>query len=231
MAEFPTIESSVSCAVCGQSFRFITGTHLRKHGLTTADYSAQYPNAPMACAEVGSAIRTHHAGKPKSDEHKAKLKTHLKRVAKHVWSPEARRKVSASLRGRVFSEEHRQKIGAANKRQWANGERKLTFNPKWEQDVAVWLVEAGEEFHHQYHVPGFSHPYDFYLPQRNLLIELDGCYWHGCQCQGGPANDSIRKTVTKDRSAEEVAANFGYRLVRIRECEFSKEKFMGVLHG
>lgn len=240
MADFDTITMSpqqyawdydVPCVVCGRRFRVITGTHLRTHGLTTAEYAERFPNAPMACREVGESIRRTHSGVEKSPEHRAKLAAHLKTLPPPKWSEEARRKVSDSLTGREFSDEHKARIGAATRRQWANGERQQPFTPQWEKDAAAWLVEAGVEFHHQYNIPGFSHPYDFHLPGRNLLIELDGCFWHGCECQGGPSNHYIEANVKRDRETERIAANFGYRLVRIRECEFSREQFMGVING
>jgi len=202
--------------------------------MTTAQYAQKFPTASMACAEVGEAIRQTHTGDVQSEEHKAKRAASTKRtreVTGYHWSEESRRKLSQTLKGRKFTAEHKAKIGAATQRQWDAGERQTNFTPRWEQQAAAWLVEAGLEFHHQYHIPGFSHPYDFFLPGLNRLVELDGCFWHGCACQGGPQNEFIEKNNRRDRECEQVASNFGYTLIRIRECEFSKDYFMGVCHA
>lgn len=50
----------------------MTGTHLRKHGLTTAQYTERFPDAPMACDEARAAIREFHTGTVQTSEHVAK---------------------------------------------------------------------------------------------------------------------------------------------------------------
>lgn len=35
----------IKCEVCGEFFKFLTGSHLVKHNMTMADYKKQYPNA------------------------------------------------------------------------------------------------------------------------------------------------------------------------------------------
>lgn len=222
----------ILCLVCGAELSCVNWSHLKSHGMTTDEYAEQFPGAPMACQAQCDRLRDLHTGKVQSAEHVEKRVSRLRGLTRpDIWSPEIRAKVGKSLLGRKFSDSHRKKISEANKRQWVAGSRQLTFKPKWEQDVAAWLVAAGIEFHHQFHIPGFSHPYDFYIPGINLLIELDGCFWHGCACQGGAANDFICKNISRDCETELIAKNFGYSLVRIRECEFSQDYFMEVCRG
>jgi len=38
---------TVTCLVCGKVFRFINATHLRKHGMTCAEYADRFPGAPF----------------------------------------------------------------------------------------------------------------------------------------------------------------------------------------
>ncbi len=56
---------------------------------------------------------------------------------------------------------------------------------------------------------------DFYLPQYNLVIEIDGCWWHGCSdCHpdGGAKLDQFKER----KSSLEV---LGYDAIRIWEHE------------
>ncbi len=60
--------------------------------------------------------------------------------------------------------------------------------------------------------------YDFYLPMYDLLIEVDGNYWH-CKLDRKPKNwEEIRDN---DVYKNQLAMYFGYRLLRISEDDVS----------
>jgi len=43
------VDNKIQCALCGQSYHFISPTHLRKkHDLSTAEYKKLYPGAPLS---------------------------------------------------------------------------------------------------------------------------------------------------------------------------------------
>lgn len=48
----PVRYPDVICKVCDQRLRILTGTHLRKHGLTLAEYKLQYETPPLAADTV-----------------------------------------------------------------------------------------------------------------------------------------------------------------------------------
>lgn len=52
----------------------------------------------------------------------------------------------------------------------------------------------------------YRHVYDFYLPDVNTVIEVDGEYWHG-----------LPGAQQKDNKANYVAINSGYRVIRLSE--------------
>jgi len=41
-------KGEVICQECGKEIQIITGSHLRKHGMTKKDYTIKYPNAPLS---------------------------------------------------------------------------------------------------------------------------------------------------------------------------------------
>lgn len=52
---------------------------------------------------------------------------------------------------------------------------------------------------------------DFFVPKENLLIEVDGLYWHS-------------KRKARDRRVEKMAKELGYLLVRVPEAELDEKK-------
>lgn len=60
--------------------------------------------------------------------------------------------------------------------------------------------------------------YDFYLPAYNIIIEVDGDYWHG-----GPgvkeAWFGVKDTKQKDTLKDKIAIEQGYGIIRIWESE------------
>ena len=87
-------------------------------------------------------------------------------------------------------------------RKLANNRKKMTYP---EQLAYDFLVEHNIEFKQQYFsdLDGIRRFVDFYVPSKNLFIEIDGEYWH----EEGNAAD-----IHKD----EVAANHNIRTLRIR---------------
>jgi len=70
-------------------------------------------------------------------------------------------------------------------------------------------------------ISGYEHPFnlnnkffvDFYVPDLNTMIEVDGCYWHKCkECGFGDGRP-------RDRSRNAYIKACGYKLEIIREHE------------
>lgn len=73
-----------------------------------------------------------------------------------------------------------------------------------EQQFSQWLDSIGVEYVDQYRGVGNGHPYDFYIPEWDMIVEIDGFFWHNKPEQ--KAKDIIH---TKD------ALDRGYHVVRI----------------
>lgn len=73
-----------------------------------------------------------------------------------------------------------------------------------ELKFAQWLDDQGIPYVEQFRGVGNKHPYDFYLPTINTIVEIDGHYWH-----------SKPKQKEKDHRHTKDAIDKGFRIIRI----------------
>jgi very-short-patch-repair endonuclease len=71
------------------------------------------------------------------------------------------------------------------------------------------LDSLGENYHHQHRIGKFL--VDFYLPDRNLVIEADGDYWHSLE-------RNRKNDIKKDQYMKESQIN----LVRLKESDIRR---------
>jgi len=64
--------------------------------------------------------------------------------------------------------------------------------------------------------------YDFYIPHKNILIEIDGIYWHGKDKGYNDLNETQKRNRINDRVKNKLAMEKGYTLYRIWEDEIDK---------
>lgn len=68
----------------------------------------------------------------------------------------------------------------------------------------------------------FQHPLekiarvDFFLPEHKLVIQCDGCYWHGC-----PIHFPEMKTDNRDEIQDSKLTALGYKVIRFWEHEIN----------
>lgn len=89
-----------------------------------------------------------------------------------------------------------------------------------ERKVAVILKDLDVKFIHPYSVWNINHAYaaDFFIPEINLIIEVDGVYWH---------NYPVGREIDKIR--DEELKRVGYNVSRIWEVDISVEKMVNIL--
>lgn len=95
--------------------------------------------------------------------------------------------------------------------------RKFSTGP--ELHFEEWLNRKNIRFITQYRKIGNKHPYDFFLPDYNLIVEIDGHYWH-----------SKPEQKKKDIIQTKEAIAKGYFVVRIDTLQLqtkSYEEFLG----
>jgi len=84
---------------------------------------------------------------------------------------------------------------------------------KPEKEFAKKLKKEGIEFIQQYYVGSF--PFDFFIPNKNLLIEIDGEFYHPLT-ESDCVYDIQKHNYKRDKRKNKVASKNGYKLERIR---------------
>jgi len=98
------------------------------------------------------------------------------------------------------------KIGTM--KQWFEGRGpKKWFNTIPEQITEKGLLKKGFMIQKQFHVQGVG-IVDFYLPEQNIIIEVDGDYYH-----------RLPGAQEKDKDKTEKMINMGYKVLRFWESE------------
>jgi len=141
-----------------------------------------------------------------------------RRIAK---DPVRCEKISKALTGKPKSEAHRKIMLETLAR---NRKEILKGNPsKLEFTFADILTGLGIEFVHQYEVEGFN--YDFYIPSKNTLIEVDGDYWHAHPDKYVELNNMQKKNKGLDKLKTKHAADRSYQLLRFWERDITCNRF------
>ena len=106
--------------------------------------------------------------------------------------------------------------------------KKGSYNTKPELQVKAILEELGIVYQQQF--PIQRKLYDFYLPKYNVLLEVDGVYWHS-NLPYGDMNATQKRNYQNDLYKDGLATINGYIICRIREDEISKTKIKQLLKG
>lgn len=94
--------------------------------------------------------------------------------------------------------------------------RKFATGP--EKHFECWLIDNNIKYETQYRKIGNAHPYDFFLKDYNLIVEIDGHYWH-----------SKKEQKIKDVKHTEDAIRKGYFVVRIDTLELKEKSYEELL--
>lgn len=89
-----------------------------------------------------------------------------------------------------------------------------------EQMVISWLERAEIKYRKQYPI-GLCHV-DVMLPP-NLVVEIQGCYWHRCpRCYTKNTPSDVKKRE-KDKRRFRYLMRRGYKLMLLWECDINKQ--------
>lgn len=171
----------------------------------------------------------------KNSEAQKRLWEDPEHVQKHKEAMNQPEIVEASRQrqlGRVHTEEHNRKIAETTSKsqleRWSTiplEERQLRTVParkasqlantsSLEVQIAGLLDALGIEYTPQYQI-GATHV-DFYVPSRNLIIEVNGCWWHGCeQCVENTTEAQEKRQ--QDMRRQYFLRSQGYNLYTIWE--------------
>ena len=74
-----------------------------------------------------------------------------------------------------------------------------------EKNFIDWCITNDVKYKHQWQIPNcfLRHNYDFLLPDYNLIVEIDGDYWH-----------LTEEAIVRDNFYDKVAKQNGYDIIR-----------------
>lgn len=132
--------ASVECRVCGESFGFISATHLRSaHDMSTEEYKKKYPDAkfhPENNREKIAEAKKGDNNPMRREEVKKKRSKILKKsfekgeIQPPSTNPEVAKKISESLQGRSRSEEAMEKVSETLKGKYTGSD-----SPRWKERI------------------------------------------------------------------------------------------------
>lgn len=131
-------------------------------------------------------------------------------------------KAIEARRGQEVSQETRNKMSVNAKKRMKNGTfpRPPFRNTKIERAVQQRLSERGLIF--ASNAWKFGYNWDIVLDAQKTFVEVDGCYWHGCQVCGYPFRPD---KAARDQARDQKALRMGWRVVRILEHEIKAGDF------
>jgi len=169
----------------------------------------------------------------------SKTEVQMKACIEAAQNPERRKKISEKLTGKKKSPEHIAKIKADRQKYWSNQENRdaqrvrrskymsahlIKNKTKLEKEFQTILNSLGVSYIFQYAVNGYN--YDFYIPDKNILIEVDGDWWHcNPKLNIQPVYESQKHTIEHDLIKNKIALDNGYQLLRFWEQDITSNRF------
>lgn len=103
--------------------------------------------------------------------------------------------------------------------------KKMDENPtSCEKAFIEIMIELKVNFETQKIIKGKI--FDFYIPEKNILIEVDGDYWHGYGKEYNEMNEIQKRTHRSDKQKDILAKGLGYGIIRIWEHELEDELYL-----
>ena len=160
------------------------------------------------------------------------------RVRGQAWTGEQRERHAErmrgpcnAMRGRKHTEETKARIATRKREQYCNGEIHFRHYKlsKAEREIAAYLKELGVVFKPQHHIDGIPYIYDFLFPEKNLIVEYQGDYWHANPRKYSPGTmlkiqnvgDVLVDSIwVRDAVKREAALQRGFEVVYIWEMDY-----------
>jgi very-short-patch-repair endonuclease len=109
----------------------------------------------------------------------------------------------------------------------SSGDIVLNYNTDIELEFKKELERKNIKYIQQYRIKEEGHMYDFYLPKINVIVELDGDYWHGNKNTYSELSDAQKRQFEIDKVLTQKALDGGFLILRfwgsdiktkLREC-------------
>lgn len=125
---------------------------------------------------------------------------------------------------RIQSKETRDRMSKSHKINWKNGTiGKKHYTSKLEDKFEVFLLELKIEYKKFFKIANQKYFYDFYLPKYNLIIEVDGDFFHSnpIKYPNGPVYKTQIKNYETDQIKNKLAKLNGFKLLRFWESDIN----------
>jgi len=127
--------------------------------------------------------------------------------------------------GRVQSIETRDKMSKTSKNKWETGDigDKKHYTSKLEKTFANILDLLNIKYQQFFYAKDIKAFYDFYIPESNTIIEVDGDFWH-CNPNSkhsSPKYITQKNNIIKDSIKNQWASDNGYKLLRFWENDIN----------
>lgn len=133
------------------------------------------------------------------------LKGFRKGIPRHDYNEEFRKKISKAMKKRLANPEIR-KLMRKRTLDLIKAGKIPTKDSKLEIKVEKLILKANLHYIKQWkYEMGIA---DFFLPKQNIVLEVDGSYWH-----------SLPKRIEKDKLHNEFLKSKGYTVIRIPEAD------------
>lgn len=169
------------------------------------------------------------------------------RVRKNVDAmlshPDRNKKISEALRDVPKSEDHKEKLSKSQIKSWSNPEKRkkqrdnrmkyminndMVPTSKLEDKFEEILIKEfnlspNVDFYRQFYVRDIKGLFDFKISGKNILIEVDGDFWH-CNPNSKfkkPTYEAQKNNVKKDRIKDKWCKENNYTLIRFWEDDIN----------
>jgi len=127
--------------------------------------------------------------------------------------------------GRKHSQETKNKMRDIQNKKWETGDigKKKQYSSKLENTFKNILELLDIKFTEKLYAKEIKAFYDFYIPEKNLVIEVDGDFWH-CNPKSKhslPKYESQKKNLIRDKEKEQWLKDNGYKLLRFWENDIN----------
>ena len=129
---------------------------------------------------------------------------------------ETQKKAWQSNRNKTHTKEHNQKIREAHIKNPFKKFKETGIELKIENELKF------RKINYQKQVPLCKIAIvDFYLPEYRIVIQCDGCFWHGCEIHKSKWADKMKKK-NRDKEQDRVLAFNGFNVYRFWEHEINE---------
>lgn len=156
-------------------------------------------------------------------------------IEKITQNPERNRKISEALTGRETTEEAKQKLREKANKRWSDPKerekqrhnrleyfksQKIKEKSQLEYNFEKILDLLNIEYENQFRFEGYL--FDFKIKEKNILIEVDGDFFHcNPDVHGEPKYDIQENTINNDKNKNTIVETSEYKLLRFWENDIN----------